>query len=192
MAKYTELLSEYLENGGELPAVFSEIENFEDLFIATYCDCEIGFETPILFQIKLEATANIVIPQYKKRIEALNAAELDLANPQKKHVKSGAIKYSGQDTHTFNTADHVRIESEMPFAGENNPEAITAKYTDKNFTDTDTIEKGTNETYDNVTDIDSGYTPAEAEAFYKALEDKVFIILQELLTEFKTLFMVIY
>lgn len=43
MAKYTELFAEYLEGGGSLPAAFAEIVGFEDLFVARYCDKEIGF-----------------------------------------------------------------------------------------------------------------------------------------------------
>lgn len=57
MAKYTELFSEYLEGGGELPAAFSQIDGFEDLFIGHFIDKEIGFETEVLFTIKLETKA---------------------------------------------------------------------------------------------------------------------------------------
>lgn len=192
MAKYTELLSEYIENGGVLPAIFNQIQGFEDLFIGEYCDCEIGFETPILFQIKLETKANLIIPTYAKRIAALTAAENDLTNPTKKRVKTGSIEYSGQDTHNIVSADKVRTESDLPFGGENTPEVVTNRVINKGYTDTDTLTKGTKETYNEVTDTESGYTPAEAGALFKALEETVKIILKECLAEFKNLFMVVY
>lgn len=191
MAKYTELLSEYIENGGELPAVFDQIANFEDLFIGRYCDCEIGFETPILFQIKLETRANLIIPQYVKRLSAFEEAEQLLIQPTKKRVKSGSITYGGEDTHTFTTSDHIRNESELPFVSSGTP-PVTQQYTDKGHTDTDTIKKGTTETYNNVTDTESGYTSSEAEALYKALEEPVRILLEDCLNEFKNLFMKVY
>ena len=50
MAKYTTLLAEYLERGGQLPASFALIDGFEDLFKKHYCDKELGFETDLLFQ----------------------------------------------------------------------------------------------------------------------------------------------
>ena len=73
MAKYTELFAEYLESGGELPAAFDEIVGFKDLFIGNFIDKEIGFETEVLFAIKLETKANIVIPVYAERITALES-----------------------------------------------------------------------------------------------------------------------
>lgn len=192
MTKYTELLSEYIENGGELPAVFEQIANFEDLFIGRYCDCEIGFETPILFQIKLETRANLIIPQYVKRLSAFEEAEQLLIQPTKKRVKSGSITYGGEDTHTFTASDHIRNESELPFVSSTNTPPVTQQYTDKGHTDTDTIKKGTTETYNNVTDTESGYTSSEAETLYKALEEPVRILLEDCLNEFKNLFMKVY
>lgn len=192
MAKYTELLSEYIENGGELPAVFEQIANFEDLFIGRYCDCEIGFETPILFQIKLETRANLIIPQYVKRLSAFEEAEQLLIQPTKKRVKSGSITYGGEDTHTFTASDHIRKESELPFVSSTGTAPVTQQYTNKGYTDTDTIKKGTTETYNNVTDTESGYTSSEAETLYKALKEPVRILLEDCLNEFKNLFMKVY
>lgn len=192
MAKYTELLSEYIENGGELPAVFDQIANFEDLFIGRYCDCEIGFETPSLFQIKLETRANLIIPQYVKRLSAFEEAEQLLIQPTKKRVKSGSITYGGKDTHTFMVSDHIRNESELPFVSLTGTPPVTQQFTDKGYTDTDTIQKGTTETYNNVTDTESGYTYSEAETLYKALEEPVRILLEDCLNEFKNLFMKVY
>lgn len=192
MAKYTELLNEYIENGGELPAVFEQIANFEDLFIGRYCDCEIGFETPILFQIKLETRANLIIPQYVKRLSAFEEAEQLLIQPTKKRVKSGSITYGGEDTHTFTASDHIRKESELPFVSSTGTAPVTQQYTNKGYTDTDTIKKGTTETYNNVTDTESGYTSSEAETLYKALKEPVRILLEDCLNEFKNLFMRVY
>lgn len=102
MAKYTELLSEYLNHGGALPAVFSQIEGFETLFIGRYIDCEIGYETPELFSIKLETRANLVIPQYLRRINEIQAIKEQLLTPTKKHVKTGNTERmrAGEIAHT--------------------------------------------------------------------------------------------
>ena len=75
MAKYTEQFGEWLKNHS-LPVIFDEIENLKDLFILKYIDCEIGYETEWLFEQKLILKANIVIPEYKDRIQALKTAEL--------------------------------------------------------------------------------------------------------------------
>lgn len=83
MAKYTELLQEYLEDGNELPSIFSEIEGFEDLFIARFCDHELGFETENLFAIKLEHYANMYIPLYKERIADVASALTKAKTPLK-------------------------------------------------------------------------------------------------------------
>lgn len=180
MAKYTQLLAEYLENGGSLPAVFDQIDGFKDLFLSEYCDSELGFETPTLFNIKLNARAELIIPAYLERIKALEEAQSNLIDPTKKHVKSGVIlRVYGE--RTSGTADQpMNIISIAPNAFDN-PASVT---TDKEHSD--------QEKYNEVTDTDSGYTPAEAEALYKALESKVFILKRELLKEFKNLFMVIY
>ena len=74
MAKYTELFAEYLESGGELPAAFDEIVGFKDLFIGHFIDKEIGFETEVLFAIKLETNANLVIGVYADSIAASERA----------------------------------------------------------------------------------------------------------------------
>lgn len=72
MAKYTELFIEYVQGGGTLPALFDEIEGFEDLFIQRFCDYEIGYETEELFKVKLDLKASLVIPVYKDRISKIN------------------------------------------------------------------------------------------------------------------------
>lgn len=71
MAKYTELLSDYLAGGGQLPSAFDDIAGFEDVFKLKYYDREIGFETETLFEMKLELIAQMYVPIYKSRIDAL-------------------------------------------------------------------------------------------------------------------------
>lgn len=110
MAKYTELLSEYIKNGGEFPAVFDKIEGFEDLFIGHYIDREIGFETPVLFSVKLETRANIVIPAYAKRIAEIEAAEENLINNEKVRTKTGNIT---RDYGERNNTDTFKKQGEI-------------------------------------------------------------------------------
>lgn len=99
MAKYTELLGEYLQEH-ELPAKFSEIAGLEELFIAKYCDKELGYETETIFSIKLEAYANLYIPQYKTQIENVQEALEKLITNEKKtesNVTTGARKSKTTD-----------------------------------------------------------------------------------------------
>lgn len=76
MAKYTELLADYLQSGGGLPAIFENIEGFTDLFCLRFFDREIGFETETLFAMKLELIADIYVPIYEQRISSLANAWL--------------------------------------------------------------------------------------------------------------------
>ena len=101
MARYTELYSEWLENGGQVPAIFSEIEGFEAMFTAWYADKEIGFETPILFEMKLQAYAEAYIPIYAAKIAELKELEATAADGIKKvRVRSGGetTAYKGGET----------------------------------------------------------------------------------------------
>ena len=70
MAKYTTLLAEYLERGGQLPASFALIDGFEDLFKKHYCDKELGFETDLLFFMKVDELADIYLPLTKQNCNA--------------------------------------------------------------------------------------------------------------------------
>lgn len=173
MAKYTELFSEYLENGGELPAVFDQISGFTELFIGEYCDREIGFETPILFSIKLTARANVVIPPYKARIDELDALLSDLSNPTKTRVKTGSITreydlitYSdtntkngsrtenGTDTHNIEDGEQVRKIQDMPFgtiSGSTKPQPTRIE-TDQKTINKDTLRHDNTETFNNYQD----------------------------------------
>lgn len=243
MAKYTELFSEWLEAGGELPPEFSQIAGFDNLFVGEYADSEIGFETPSLFQLKLNQRATLIIPEYVTRIAEIEAARTNLENPVKIRTKTGQItRITGavdnlttdtqngeKSTHTIgdttqSNPDHVRTVSDQPFiaqaatppadgttsAAQVTPTSITVDKAFENDTTHDdhtTTENYTNyvhtvheednartdtERYDEVKDTESGYTVDEAERIYKDFERDVFNIKKQLLSEFRTLFLMVY
>ena len=168
MAKYTELLAEYLEGGGKLPAAFSQIEGFADLFTARYCDREIGFETEALFTIKLNERAEIIIPAYVKRFEAENMAWITVTNPTR------------TQTRTYNSGEKRTATKSLPL---NAPTAQpTQTGTAEAYTDTDS------------TDFE-GLTPDEAirrAEFFQNLDGKAWIMIDACLREFENLFMQVY
>ena len=168
MAKYTELLAEYLESGGELPSAFSQIEGFEDLFVARYCDNEIGFETETLFRVKLEERAAIIIPAYVKRIAATEAAWLVVSNPEK------------TQTRTYNSAEKRTSTRSLPLNSQ------TAQPT----------QTGTADAYEDVdTTTFGGVTPDEAirrAEYFQKLDGTAWILLDACLREFENLFMKVY
>lgn len=171
MAKYTQLLAEYLEDGGKLPAVFSQIDGFDELFIGQYCDSEIAFETPVLFGIKLEMQANLVIHAYAKRIIELEGAHDLLQNPNKKHVrtggmtriygnvdnidtntKQGSIERTIDQTNTNTNAEKVHTEADLPFAGANETDILTRKTKDEQYIDSAHTDSTDTERYNNYED----------------------------------------
>ena len=168
MSKYTETLVEFLEGGGVLPAVFAEIEGFEDLFVARYCDKEIGFETEALFQIKLEERAAIIIPAYVKRIAATDAAWLTVTGPTRKQ------------TRTFNSGEKRSSSSSLPLNSQTAQPSQTAKA--DAFTDTDTT------TFEGITP-DEAIRRAE---YFQKLDGMTWILLDKCLHEFENLFMKVY
>ena len=72
------LLAEGLKAEGEIPGVFGQVEGFGDLFVGHLCDSEIGVETPELCGVKLEARADLVVPEYAEHITALENARAKL------------------------------------------------------------------------------------------------------------------
>ena len=168
MSKYTETLVEFLEGGGVLPAAFAEIEGFEDLFVARYCDKEIGFESEALFQIKLEERAAIIIPAYVKRIAATDAAWLTVTDPTRKQ------------TRTFNSAEKRSSSSSLPLNAQTAQPSQTAKA--DAFTDTDTT------TFEGITP-DEAIRRAE---YFQKLDGMTWILLDKCLHEFENLFMKVY
>ena len=102
MAKYTECLADYLNNGNSLPSIFSQITGFSDLFTGFYCSSEIGFETEALFEIRLETKAQLVIPLYASRISTYESLLSDLGTPDATitDAHTGTISDAGSDAHT--------------------------------------------------------------------------------------------
>lgn len=168
MAKYTELFAEYLESGGTLPAAFEDIDGFEDAFIQEYCDKEIGFETEALFYIKLEAKANIVIPIYKKKFEALDQTLTQLSNPIKTRQR------------TFEGGERKADETVLPINSLSaTPSSISKSET---FVDTETIT-------DEGNTVDEAIKKAE---FVRNTDHEYWSIFYSCLKEFDDLFMKVY
>ena len=88
MAYFTETYLEWLEDGGQIPASFGLIEGFDKAFENRYCDREIGFETPELFQRKLDLRASEVMPIYSARLTAFGKLDYE---PKKKNVSNATI-----------------------------------------------------------------------------------------------------
>lgn len=146
MAKYTILYKDYLEDHVQ-PTIFSEIEGFSDLFFATYCDREIGFEVEDTFELKLEALANLVIPVYKTKIE---------------NVRNALASITNNKVTTKTKTTDLPIDSDEAEPNQTGESEIT------------------------------GASIGEAIARKKELEGKEKILLEDLLNEFKNLFMLIY
>lgn len=163
MAKYTETLAEYMNNGGELPAVFDTINGFSDLFVAKYIDREIGSETEDLFKIKLELKANLVIPAYKARIDEKAELKELLLHPSKKRVRSGNTTRTREGTisHTTGLADNETITTrngsivhtiDGTDTGSPNNQTVTTKELPFTSVQPDTINPST------ITDTQNGQT----------------------------------
>lgn len=164
MARYTQTLAEFIEDGGELPAVFEQIEGLKDAFFARYCDREIGFETPYLFQIKLAEYARLIVPLYKRKLDLLKA-ELDTFANGKRY--DNTFEYGKTKTRlTELPIDDADAEPSSVSEGE--------AYTNKE------------------TRAESGDTATEKLARLSYLEGRVKNVLNELLEEFKPLFIVVY
>lgn len=92
-ARYTETLADYLNNGHTLPTIFNQITDFDDLFVAEYFNQEIGFETEDMFEARLEGKANVVIPFYKTKMEEIADIIDRISAPDKQTETTN----SGQD-----------------------------------------------------------------------------------------------
>lgn len=165
MAKYTELLAEYLESGGALPAAFSTISGFTDLFTEHYADAEIGFETEALFALKLNAKANEVIPEYAIRIQQRTTALLSLTDPKK--VRETVLEADEKSAQQY----------DLPF----------------NANDTSPTGKTHSDDYEDVSTLtESGFTPDEIMRLVERLQGEIYNIKVKLLDEFKPCFMQVY
>lgn len=168
MAKYTELFAEFLNSGGTLPTAFSEIEGFEDLFVARYCDKEIGFETEDIFKIKLEERAAIIIPAYVKRIAATEAAWLVVNDPTRTQTRT----YDSGEKRTSTTSLPLNSQTAQP------------------------TQTGKADAYQDVdSTVFEGMTPDEAirrAEYFQHLDGTAWILLDACLREFENLFMKVY
>ena len=173
MAKYTMLFSEYIEQGGELPAAFAEINGFDDLFKMHYFNCEIGFETPLIFAMKLEEYANLYMTAYAQKLTRL-ATAYGLFDTGAK------VRYT-TDNNTYTTGAQRGTTTELPIDAETAEPSIvnaTEQYTNQN-----SIIRNEQET---------GGTLDELQRRVEFLNTKAHNIIVDLLKEFKPLFMAIY
>lgn len=173
MAKYTELLTEYIENGGTLPTAFSLITGFEDLFVKHFCNYEIGFETETLFALKLEEKADLYMNLYAERVSAVATAYT--------HVKAPAKTYYESNSLTQTIGEQDSNVKQVPFnAVDANPSSINH------------VDESVNTNAETRNRTDSGVSADEAIRVYELLNSKVKNILNDLLDEFEDLFMGVY
>lgn len=172
MAKYTELFSEYLEGGGELPSSFELIENFDNLFKLRFYDHEIGFETETLFSMKIELTASIMIPLYKERIDMLAEAITGAKNPTRTFYE----KYNT----TINAGEQRGQTTELPI------DSMTAEPNSISHSDAYT------NTDERITNREEGASINEKYYIIDKLNEKVKSLINNLLDEFNNCFMRIY
>lgn len=195
MARYTELFSEWLENGGQLPAIFDEIDGFAEMFKAWYADKEIGFETPILFEMKLQAYAEAHIPIYTAKINELSKLEETASSGIKKQrTRNGneTVIYAGGESQTY--GEQQRTQAEQPYVSADGS-AVAPSQIDVDGTHTDTrnyVDRSDVRNYNDITDTDSGYTIDEYMKYFDWVAGAAKSIIIECLNEFKPLFMVIY
>lgn len=173
MAKYTMLLAEYLKKGGALPSSFSLIEGFEDLFVAKYCDKEIGFETDKLFEIKLELKANLVMSVYAEKIAERTRYWAKVQNPTKIYYERATTQY--------NMGKQKNKTTELPF------DATTA--TPNVINENDAYKNDDNRV---VVKEDNGETIDEVMRMLDFLNKDVSTLVEKCLNEFKPLFMGVY
>ena len=121
MAKFTETLIQFIEWGGSLPASFSQIEDFDTLFLQRFGGREIGYETEELFKNALDYKAKIVMPIYAKRLAIVNKALADLESISK--TRSEQHNYGA----TEQTTDTDGSTTELPYDEETATPAGTTK-----------------------------------------------------------------
>ena len=116
---HTELFTQYIANNGgadsALPSLFDKIPSitiddetttFKDAFVLNFCDREIGFETEVLFALKLEGRAKLVIPHYVHKLEELSKLDYINAQRSEKETRTTTSKITdgGTDTVTHETS----------------------------------------------------------------------------------------
>lgn len=173
MAKYTMTLADYLSRGGQLPASFGIIEGFENHFIGRYCDKEIGFETDALFEIKLETKANLIMQEYKNRIDARVLYWTKTANPTKVHYEKATTQY--------NFGEQSNQTAELPFnAPTAQPNMVSKSNEYKNNDERQLRVEDNGETLDDVLKM------------LDFLNKDVATLIEKCLNEFDNLFMKVY
>lgn len=173
MAKYTELFAEYLAKGGQLPASFGLITGFEDIFKKYYFDKEIGFETELIFYMKLDMYATLYMQKYADKISRLASAWLEFDAPAKVIYETDTTAFAGGKRKTNTT--------ELPFDSATAEASLINEsdaYSDNN---TRTLNRS-----------ESGATFDEALRRVTFLNESVKNLIIDLLYEFKPCFMVVY
>lgn len=173
MAKYTESLFEYLQDGNELPSLFSLIDGFEELFKARYMLSEIGFETEDLFKIKLNYYAKIYIPRYKILIEKYDLLIENLTNPSKVSIELNNSQAVGGEQNSSTT--------ELPI------DSLNATPSIKNHSDS-----FTNTSNSQIQRSETGLSNQETIQTLQFVQNARNTLIGQLLEEFKNCFMVVY
>ena len=173
MAKYTTLLAEYLKRGGALPASFSLIEGFEDIFKKHFCDHEIGFETDLLFFMKLDEKADLFMQPYADKIARLASAWLTYDAPAK-------VIYTTENK-TFNGGETKATTTELPI----DSDEAEANLINKADAYKNTENRGTQVR-------EEGETHDEAQKAIDFLNTEVKPLILKLLNEFEPCFMQVY
>lgn len=190
-AKYTEYFADWLAGGGVFPAAFENtypLDNLKTNFTAYYIDREIGLETENLFNTKFELYANLYIAEYVKRANIIKQLFIDRyqVEGEKAHIKSGELirTYAPTVTKEFDLPVNVQSAPATQEGDEYRNDTPTNA--------TRTAGKSDKEEYHQITDVDSGYTPAELDAHIKELERQFKLIELECIKAFEPLFMQVF
>ena len=173
MARYTMLFKDFIEAGGQYPACFAEIEGLQDAFFGRYCVSEIGFETPSIFQIRLEAKANELVPFYKEKMTLASAQYVGLLTPSKLET----ITHEYGQAHTATNGESIDLPTDA--------ETFTDPTT-KTATDTTTDERTDTDTHE------TGLSATERLEVIERLNEIKKPLMTELLNQFQSLFMGVY
>ena len=165
MAKYTMLLAEYLERGGALPASFSLINCFEEIFKKHFCDKELGYETELLFFMHLDEKADIYMQLYADKLTRL-------AKAHKLFDEGAKVRYS-----IFNGGKQHASTTELPIDSNN---AEPSVINDSNA-------------YENTDEAkETGGSLDELQRRVEFVNTKARSLIEDLLNVFKPCFMGVY
>ena len=173
MAKYTMLFKDFIEAGGQYPACFADIEGLQDAFYGRYCVSEIGFETPSIFQIRLEAKANELVPFYKEKMTLASAQYVGMLTPSKLET----ITHEYGQAHTATKGESIDLPTDAETFADPTTKTKTDATTDER-TDTDKHE--------------TGLSATERLEVIERLNEIKKPIMTELLNQFQSLFMGVY